>query len=495
MPGSLTALGAPGQAAPSPEPVPRSQGSASPAHPSMRKVRGERPSKGRGVDVYEGKFGPGQAERLLWRAGFGPRPGEVERARRARPAGRGRLARQPRPGGARRAAAARRQGAAARSRQRLGRRPLLVARPDGADLAAARRAHDAHLALVVRDLERGGRLAAADAEAERALPRRTRSDRSTGLLQDVTHDPAMLLWLNGAESVKEAPNENYGRELMECFTLGADRGAYTEIDVREQARSLTGWVNRWSKSSGPVDFHFDAAEHDDGIKTVFRQERRLRLAELLPSSASPIPSTPRSSSTSSGRTSSRRRPIAATLSGLTALVRRGLRGEAGRSGDPPPPRPLPRAADGEAAGRLHRRAPAPDRRRDHDDELGLDRPAVGPAALLPAERRRLGLHPLAQHRHVPRPLDGGGPGAAGPPAEPEPPARRASRPTRRRSSRTRSRSGATRRSRPRPRRSCSTSPRRALGDANADWEKQVYPTLVENALRQLIAVSPDLQTA
>ncbi len=94
------------------------------------------------------------------------------------------------------------------------------------------------------------------------------------LLLDVTHDPAMLLWLNGAGNVKEAPNENYGRELMECFTLGADRGAYTEIDVRQQARSLTGWQNGWNQGFGPVDFHFDPAEHDDGLKRVFGKSGR-----------------------------------------------------------------------------------------------------------------------------------------------------------------------------------------------------------------------------
>ena len=60
----------------------------------------------------------------------------------------------------------------------------------------------------------------------------------------------MLVWLNGNQNVKGKPNENYGREMMELFTLGANRGAYTETDVREQARALTGWqgsvVNRQS---------------------------------------------------------------------------------------------------------------------------------------------------------------------------------------------------------------------------------------------------------
>jgi uncharacterized protein (DUF1800 family) len=94
------------------------------------------------------------------------------------------------------------------------------------------------------------------------------------LLVDVTANPAMLLFLNGVQNSKEAPNENYAREMMELFTLGADRGAYTERDVREQARSLTGWRNRWSRGRGDYDFHFDASEHDTGMKTVFHKSGR-----------------------------------------------------------------------------------------------------------------------------------------------------------------------------------------------------------------------------
>jgi uncharacterized protein (DUF1800 family) len=88
------------------------------------------------------------------------------------------------------------------------------------------------------------------------------------LLLNVTQDPAMLVWLNGNQNVKGRPNENYGREMMELFTLGANRGAYTETDVREQARALTGWrgnvVNRQ-----PNGFTFDPARHDTGTKTIF----------------------------------------------------------------------------------------------------------------------------------------------------------------------------------------------------------------------------------
>ena len=51
------------------------------------------------------------------------------------------------------------------------------------------------------------------------------------MLKEITRDPAMLLWLSGTQNSKWSPNENYGRELMELFTLGVGNG-YTERDVR-----------------------------------------------------------------------------------------------------------------------------------------------------------------------------------------------------------------------------------------------------------------------
>ena len=93
------------------------------------------------------------------------------------------------------------------------------------------------------------------------------------LLLDVTVDPAMLMWLNGNENVKGYPNENYGREMLELFTLGADQG-YNEDDVVQNARALSGWTNTWSETAGPVDFHFDPALHDDGVKKIFGQRGR-----------------------------------------------------------------------------------------------------------------------------------------------------------------------------------------------------------------------------
>ncbi|MEZ5243734.1 MAG: DUF1800 family protein [Acidimicrobiales bacterium] len=60
------------------------------------------------------------------------------------------------------------------------------------------------------------------------------------LIRDVTTDGAMLMFLDGATSTGASPNENYGRELLELYTLGI--GNYTEDDVRAAAVALTGWV-------------------------------------------------------------------------------------------------------------------------------------------------------------------------------------------------------------------------------------------------------------
>ena len=89
---------------------------------------------------------------------------------------------------------------------------------------------------------------------------RTFHTHALGNFRDLTKamvvDPAMLMWLDGADSKIEAPNENLGRELMELFTLGI--GHYTEDDVRAAARGLSGWgiddqhsVARFTPSMGP----------------------------------------------------------------------------------------------------------------------------------------------------------------------------------------------------------------------------------------------------
>jgi uncharacterized protein (DUF1800 family) len=82
------------------------------------------------------------------------------------------------------------------------------------------------------------------------------------LLGDLTVDRAMLVYLDGRTSTAEAPNENYGRELLELFSLG--EGNYTEADVQAAAVALTGWTTaRRDRSS-----RFVSRRHDDTPQTL-----------------------------------------------------------------------------------------------------------------------------------------------------------------------------------------------------------------------------------
>ena len=79
------------------------------------------------------------------------------------------------------------------------------------------------------------------------------------LLRGILTDPAMLVYLDNGENVKDHPNENFGRELLELFTMGV--GNYTEHDIREASRAFTGWTN------DVLEFEFDETQHDFGAKT------------------------------------------------------------------------------------------------------------------------------------------------------------------------------------------------------------------------------------
>ncbi len=79
------------------------------------------------------------------------------------------------------------------------------------------------------------------------------------LLIGIAKNPAMLEYLDNDENKKDAPNENFAREVMELFTLG--EGNYTEEDVREAARAFTGWRSRSS------EYSFSKRQHDNGKKT------------------------------------------------------------------------------------------------------------------------------------------------------------------------------------------------------------------------------------
>ena len=89
------------------------------------------------------------------------------------------------------------------------------------------------------------------------------------LAQAMIIDPAMLVWLDGNDNTAKAPNENLSREFLELFTLG--HGAYSEADVREAARALTGWkINRQSGQAA-----LRPRQHDDGPKRILGDHGRL----------------------------------------------------------------------------------------------------------------------------------------------------------------------------------------------------------------------------
>ncbi|MDP9326025.1 MAG: DUF1800 domain-containing protein, partial [Candidatus Dormibacteraeota bacterium] len=94
------------------------------------------------------------------------------------------------------------------------------------------------------------------------------------MLIGITKDGMMLRWLDGTGSSKAHPNENYARELMELFTMGA--GNYTESDVREGARALTGWA---VGQDGSV--RFNARALDDGAKTFLGKTGNLGVDEVV----------------------------------------------------------------------------------------------------------------------------------------------------------------------------------------------------------------------
>jgi uncharacterized protein (DUF1800 family) len=98
---------------------------------------------------------------------------------------------------------------------------------------------------------------------QNALFRSNAAGNFHDLLLGVAKDPAMLKWLDGNENHKAIPNENFGRELMELFTLGV--GNFTEDDVHAAARAFTGWHARNDV------FQFNARDHDTDAKTFLGQ--------------------------------------------------------------------------------------------------------------------------------------------------------------------------------------------------------------------------------
>ena len=90
------------------------------------------------------------------------------------------------------------------------------------------------------------------------------------MLVELSKNPAMIFWLDNNENHRDAVNENWGRELLELFSMGVSN--YTEVDVREASRAFTGWtfepkVPRLPYGRYPWRFEYREEDHDDNEKT------------------------------------------------------------------------------------------------------------------------------------------------------------------------------------------------------------------------------------
>ena len=104
------------------------------------------------------------------------------------------------------------------------------------------------------------------------------------LLLQLARNPAMIYWLDNNENHKDAPNENWGRELLELFSMGV--GNYTEQDVFECARAFTGWtigykIPRFPYGRFPWEYEYRPEDHDDGEKTFLGSKGRFNGEDII----------------------------------------------------------------------------------------------------------------------------------------------------------------------------------------------------------------------
>ena len=104
------------------------------------------------------------------------------------------------------------------------------------------------------------------------------------LLVELAKDPAMIYWLDNNFNHKDEPNENWGRELLELFSMG--QGNYTEEDVYECARAFTGWtisrkLPRFPYGRFPWHFIYDPEDHDDSEKSFLGQVGRFNGEDVI----------------------------------------------------------------------------------------------------------------------------------------------------------------------------------------------------------------------
>ena len=104
------------------------------------------------------------------------------------------------------------------------------------------------------------------------------------LLLTVAKDPAMIFWLDNCDNHSYAVNENWGRELLELFSMGV--GNYTEVDVRECSRAFTGWtikpkLSRFPYSRFEWEFQYRDEDHDDDEKTFLGHKGRFNGEDII----------------------------------------------------------------------------------------------------------------------------------------------------------------------------------------------------------------------
>jgi uncharacterized protein (DUF1800 family) len=104
------------------------------------------------------------------------------------------------------------------------------------------------------------------------------------MLLELSKNPAMLYWLDNNENHRDAVNENWGRELLELFSMGVSN--YTEVDVREASRAFTGWtiaakLPRQPFGRFPWAFEYLAEDHDDGEKTFLGHTGNLNGEDII----------------------------------------------------------------------------------------------------------------------------------------------------------------------------------------------------------------------
>jgi uncharacterized protein (DUF1800 family) len=109
------------------------------------------------------------------------------------------------------------------------------------------------------------------------------SDMGT-ILTALSRDPAMIFWLDNNENHNGEPNENYGRELLELFSMGV--GNYTEDDIKMAARAFTGWTFKqplplYPHGHYPAAFTYVEDDHDDSVKTFLGETGRFNGDDIV----------------------------------------------------------------------------------------------------------------------------------------------------------------------------------------------------------------------